>query len=324
MGREAASSLMLPFGILREAQVATAALLDAQIASFDEPLSSAQVAECNRQGFLVIDKPQISEPEITWCRDTLMRMIERGTGRKEGRAFDVAAREGARDGISFSLFRPSLYATELSRWPFREKALAMAKQLLGPDATLAGDNTVFKPRRLGGPTAWHQDEAYNNPLRYQRQVTIWIAMFDTTPENGAMAFIPGSHLLGVLPHRLQGGASYANSIECYRGFDPMDAKVCPIPAGGMTIHLGCTIHGASGNTSDGDRLGYILIYKTPPQSKPELGEFSWNADVAASVYAQRRRWLLRGGIFQEIIRFLRSDRDNQRHFFQRLQKRIGL
>jgi hypothetical protein len=304
--------------------VAAVATLYEQFVSLDEPLSSAQVAECNRQGFLVIDKPLISEPEIRWCRDILMQMIERGTGQKEGRAFDVAAREGARDGISLSLFRPSLYATELSRWPFREIGLAMAKQLLGPDATLAGDNTVFKPRRLGGATAWHQDEAYNNPLRYQRQVTIWIAMFDTTLENGAMAFIPGSQLLGVLPHRLQGGARYANAIECCRGFDPKDAKVCPIPAGGMTIHLGCTIHGASANTSDGNRLGYILNYKTPAQSHPELGEFSWNANVAASVHAQRRRWLLRGGIFQEIIRFVKSDRDNQRHFFNRLRKRIGL
>jgi ectoine hydroxylase-related dioxygenase (phytanoyl-CoA dioxygenase family) len=251
-------------------------------------------------------------------------MMERGVGRKEGTNFDLSAKDGGNDGISPSLARPSFYASQLSKFSFRDAGLGWAKQLLGPDAYLAFDNMVFKPPRVGGTTPWHQDEAYNNPLRYQRQVTIWIAMFDTTPENGAMAFIPGSHLLGVLPHRLNGGGSHANSLECFAGFDPSTAAVCSIPAGAMTIHHGCTIHGASVNKSDANRLGYIFNYKVPPVAHPELGEFSWNANVAASVHQQHRRWLKRGGILAEAVRFLRSDRDNQRYFIERFLKRVGL
>ena len=291
--------------------------------ALEAPLTPARVAEFNRQGFLVIDEPQISNAEIEWCRGLLMRMFERGTGRNDGRYMDLSERTGGGGGISPALFRPSFYAPELSRWPFREVCLAIARQLLGPDAELAADNSVFKPRHVGGPTPFHQDEAFNNTLRYQRQVTIWIAMFDTTLDNGAMTFIPGSHRLGVLPHRLYGGASAANSYECYSGFDPLSAHICPIPAGGMTIHHGCTIHGAAGNKSDSNRLGYILNYKTPPEPRPELGEFYWNGSAAIATHAQRRRWLRRGGIFSEVLRFLRSDRTNKRHFFDRLWKRIG-
>jgi hypothetical protein len=286
------------------------------------PLTRDQVAEFRRNGFLAIDAPQISPSDIEWCRRTILSMITRGVGRKEGRNFDISARQGADEGITPQLYRPSLYAPELSRWSYRQIGLAIARQLLGPQAMLAGDNSVFKPSRVGGPTPWHQDEAHNNPQAYQDQVTIWIALFDTTRDNGAMAFIPRSHLGGVLPHRPHGGSHDANAIECCAGFDPKDAVVCPIPAGGITIHHGLTLHGAAVNRSDAPRLGYILNYKTPPKARPELGAFSWNDQVGKTIQRRRRAWLIRGGVFIELLRFLRSDRDNIQHFFTQVAKRF--
>jgi hypothetical protein len=286
------------------------------------PLTQDQVAEFHREGFLVLDVPQISQSDIEWCRHTIMSLITRGVGRKEGRSFDISARDGVDEGITPQLFRPSLYAPELSKWSYRQIAQAMARQLLGLEATLAGDNSVYKPSRIGGRTPWHQDEAHNDPQAYQEQVTIWIALFDTTPDNGAMAFVPRSHLGGILPHRPHGGAGDANAIECPGGFDPKNAKVCPIPAGGITIHHGLTLHGANRNTSDAPRLGYIFNFKNPPKPRPELGTFPWNQQVGRSIHRRRRAWLLRGGVFIELLRYLRSDRDNFRHFFKQVLKRL--
>ena len=286
------------------------------------PLTQDQVAEFQREGFLVLDVPQISRSDIEWCRGILMSMIEKGVGRKEGRSFDISAREGVDEGVTPQLFRPSLYAPELSKWPYRQIALAIARQLIGPDATLAGDNSVYKPSRIGGRTPWHQDEAHNDPRAYQEQVTIWIALFDTTPDNGAMTFIPRSHLKGILPHRAHGGGADANAIECPGGFDPKDAKVCPLPAGGITIHHGLTLHGADRNTSDAPRLGYIFNFKNPPKPRPELGAFHWNQQVGKSIQRRRTSWLLRGGVFIEMLRYLRSDRDNLRHFLKQVRKRL--
>jgi hypothetical protein len=249
-------------------------------------------------------------------------MFSKGTGEKEGRNFDISARSGGTAGVSPQIFRPSLHSRELRRWSFRETGLAIARQLLGPDATLDADNAVYKPARVGGPTAWHQDEAYNDPNFYQRQLTIWIALFDTTLENGAMAFVPGSHLRGILPHRLHGGSEEAAAIECCEGFDPSTATICPIQAGSMTIHHGRVVHGASGNTSEGPRLGYILNYKAPPERRPELGSFPWNTTVARAIHAKRKAWLRRGGIFIELLRLIGADRDNQRYFFGQLRKRF--
>jgi len=112
----------------------------------------------------------------------------------------------------------------------------------------------------------------------------------------------------------------ANSIECNEGFDPNTAEVCPIPAAAMIIHHGCTLHGASANKSNTSRLAYILIYKTPPRSHKELGEFPWNQHVGKSSRMQRRRWLLRGGILPELLRFMRSDPDAHRHCFEQVRR----
>jgi hypothetical protein len=290
--------------------------------SLDQPLTPDQVAKFFRQGFLVIEEPQIVGQELERCHEILMRLIEQGVGRKEGRNFDLAARSGGEGFPSPQMVRPSLYAAELAGLSCRSTALALAKQLLGPDASFALDNTILKPSGNGGPTPWHQDEAYNDPRHYQEQVSFWIAITDSTLENGAMAYIPGSHLSGILPHRLHGGSAEANSIECCEGFEPSTAEIRPVPAGAMIIHHGRTLHGASGNKSDSSRLAYILIYKTPPKPRIELGEFPWNQQVGKSSRMQRRRWLLRGGIFPELLRFLRSDHDAHRHFIGQMRRRF--
>jgi len=288
----------------------------------EEPLSSDQVAEFLRQGFLVIETPLISKPELEWCGKTLMRMLDSGQGRSEGRNLDLIARDGGEDTTLPSVLQPSLYATELRQLSYRKTALAIAKQLLGPQADFAGDHAIFKPVQKGGPTPWHQDEAFREPGFEYDEISIWIAMTDSTVENGAMAYIPGSHVLGVLPHRLNGGAKEANTIECYAGFDPKTAEVRPIPAGAMIIHHGRTVHGASGNRTNTPRLAYILQYCTPVRISREIREAPWLEHLRGANQRRRKSFLLRGGIVAEVFRVLRSDRPSVAFFWRRRVNRL--
>ena len=284
--------------------------------SVDEPLNDAQVAEFFRQGFLAIETPQIPKSELEWCSDVLMRMLESGEGRSEGRNLDLFARDGGGDTTLPSVLQPSLYATELRKLSYRKTALSIARQLLGPQAAFAGDHTILKPTHKGAPTPWHQDEAFREPGFDYDEISIWIALTDSTIENGAMAYIPGSHLLGVLPHRLNGGSKEANTIECYAGFDPRTAAVRPIPAGAMIIHHGRTVHGSSGNQTNTPRLAYILQYSTPVRISKEIREAPWLDHLRSSNQRRRKRFLLRGGIFPEILRVLRSDRHSVAFFWR--------
>ena len=285
-----------------------------EVTSLDNPLTSQQISEFYRQGFLVLGAPLIPPSELQWCQDVLMRLIREGEGRDEGRNFDLIARDGGMDGsTSPQLLKPSLYAKELRRFSYRKTGLAVARQLLGQSAALAGDVAVFKPSYKGGPTPWHQDEAFREANFEYQEISIWIALTDTTRENGPMAYIPGSHQLGILPHRLQGGSKEANSIECYEGFDPKSAVVCPVPAGAMIIHHCRTVHGALENKTNSERLAYVLTYSTPIELRKEYREFPWLKNLRTSVLKRRKSSLLRGGIFGELIRVMRSDRATTRN-----------
>jgi hypothetical protein len=285
--------------------------------SVEQPLTDDQFAEFFRQGFLVIETPQIPKSELEWCGNVLMRMLESGEGRSEGRNLDLVARDGGGHTTLPSVLQPSLYATELRKLSYRKTALSVAKQLLGRQAAFAGDHTILKPSYKGAPTPWHQDEAFREPGFEYDEISIWIALTDSTIENGAMAYIPGSHLLGLLPHRLNGGSKEANTIECYAGFDPRTAAVRPIPAGAMIIHHGRTVHGSSGNQTNTPRLAYILQYSTPVRISKEIREAPWLDRLRSSNQRRRRRFLLRGGIFPEILRVLRSDRRSVAFFWRR-------
>ena len=291
--------------------------MDCRDRSVDEPLNDAQVAEFFRHGFLAIETPQIPKSELDWCSNILMRMLESGEGRGEGRNLDLIARDGGGDTVLPSVLQPSLYATELRKFSYRKTALAIARQLLGRQAAFAGDHTIFKPVHKGGPTPWHQDEAFREPGFEYDEISIWIALTDSTTENGAMAYIPGSHLLGVLPHRLNGGSKEANTIECYAGFDPQMAAVRPIPAGAMIIHHSRTIHGSSGNKTNTPRLAYILQYSTPVRISKEIRAAPWLEHLRSANQSRRKSSLLRGGIFREILRVLRSDRQSLAFFWRR-------
>jgi Phytanoyl-CoA dioxygenase (PhyH) len=286
----------------------------------EQSLTAEQVAEFFRLGFLVIEKPQISAAELEWCRDILMRMILGGERRSEGRNLDLTSKDsltskdGAGDMSSPSVLQPSMYATELRKLSYRKTALATARQLLGADAEFAGDHAIFKPSHRGHPTPWHQDEAFREPGFDYNELSIWIAVTESTLDNGAMAYIPGSHLLGLLPHRLHGGAKGANTIECYEGFDAQSAAVRPIPAGAMIIHHGLTVHGAFGNKTASSRLAYILQYTTPVKLSKHIRKSPWLEHLRTDNQQQRKSYLMHGGIFPELLRILRSDRHSHRHF----------
>jgi ectoine hydroxylase-related dioxygenase (phytanoyl-CoA dioxygenase family) len=281
----------------------------------DQPLTAEQVAEFHREGFLVLDQLMIPESELTACRAVLMDMINGDKGRSEGRNIDLIARDGGDDVISPSVLQPSMYSRELRQFPYRKTALAIAKQLMGPAAEFAGDHTIFKPSHKGGPTPWHQDEAFRDPGFAYKEISIWIAMTSSTLDNGAMAYIPRSHLLGVLPHRLNGGSREANTIECFAGFDPGAAAVRPIPAGAMIIHDARTVHGALGNKTSASRLAYILQYATPVKLSKQMRDAPWLDHLRSSNQKSRKSFLLRGGIFPELWRLIQSDRLSHRHFF---------
>ena len=57
-----------------------------------------------------------------------------------------------------------------------------------------------QPGRADAVFGWHQDQAYWIDTDDRRTATCWLAVDDSTIENGCMQFLPGSHREPVRPH----------------------------------------------------------------------------------------------------------------------------
>lgn len=271
-------------------------------------LSPDQIAQFRDDGFISLGALTTAE-EVSSLAKTFQRLFSERAGRAEGAQFDMLGHDDDDQPSRLpSIIRPCNYAPELRHTQFRANAAAIAQQLLGPTATAAFEMAILKPPQHGAATPWHQDEAtrVDDKFEYQ-QVSFWMPLQPATVENGCMSYIPKSHLGGILPHRSPGGDKRVHAIECAGGFNPDDAVPCPLPPGGVTIHGGRTLHCAGPNTTDTARYAYIIAFETPPVPVSEERGFHWNRDKDTANLQRRRHWRMRGGIFVEILRRLRTE-----------------
>src|SRR5258708_20840230 len=114
-GHECCSNRLTPTCSTRTKELDKNSLQLPDVNLLEQPLSSEQVDEFFRQGFLVIGTPQIPASELEWCREILMRMILGGERRTAGRNNDLAGTNGAGDKTSPRLLQPSMYARGLRK-----------------------------------------------------------------------------------------------------------------------------------------------------------------------------------------------------------------
>ncbi|MGC4059458.1 MAG: phytanoyl-CoA dioxygenase family protein [Aquabacterium sp.] len=72
------------------------------------------------------------------------------------------------------------------------RLLDIAEIILGPNIACFTSHYICKPPHNGHPVFWHQDGAYW-ALTPMDALTVWLAIDESTPENGCLRIIPGSH-----------------------------------------------------------------------------------------------------------------------------------
>ena len=260
-------------------------------------LTDEQIAFFHREGYLSLPAITTLE-EIARLRQIYDRLFAARAGREAGDQFDLAgADEEGKEAALPQILNPAKYAPELADTLFRANALAVARQLLGPEADYHGEHAILKPPAIGAATPWHQDEAYWDPDIAYNSISVWMPLQEATEENGCMAFVPGSHHLGVLPHHSIGHDVRVHGLEVDESaVDLSKAVACPLPPGGATIHLSRTLHYAGPNRTDQPRRAYILVFGTP--TKPWTGpkrDFYWNRMKQTAREARRRAAEAAGG-----------------------------
>lgn len=205
------------------------------------------------EGYL-LNLPILSPAEIQHIRD-VYENLEREGGERNNKGRITNAHHTCRE------------LWEIATHP---RVLDTMEALLGPDIILISTGFFVKqPSATDQFVAWHQDTMYWG-LEPPFAATMWLAIDDADAENGCMRVIPGSHRLGLLPHRTsrQAGNLLGENQEIDSAlFDESSAVNFCLKAGTASVHHGELIHGSNPNRSTRRRCGMTMRFTTP-QIKP--------------------------------------------------------
>jgi phytanoyl-CoA dioxygenase PhyH len=190
-----------------------------------------------------------------------IRIFEEDEIAEHRRHFDaILAGVLAAGGSSYSISTAHLRYSAVYDLLTYPRIVSYVKDLLGENVIGWGSHYFCKLPRDKRAVTWHQDAIYW-PLTPSKTVTVWLAIDDADTENSCMRFIPGSHLLGPLPH-LPSGENEDNVLD-QTAVDPT-AIGFPVDnilrAGEISLHSDLLLHGSEANESDRRRCGLTLRY----------------------------------------------------------------
>lgn len=254
----------------------------------DRRLTPEQIAFFREHGYLAIDAI-MPAGEIARVRAIYDRLFNEDRGRTEGDFYNLTGpKEAGQPEAVAQILQPAKYAPELLGTQLVANLKAMMRQLLGPETRMVGDHAINKPPHSDAPTPWHQDEAYWDPAKDYRSLSVWVPLQPVTTRNGCMHFVPGSHKLEVIAHRPIGNDPRVPGLEVVPGtFDFSAAVACELPAGGATFHDGRTLHYTPGNRSGDFRRAYIAMGSAYERPRATPRNYPWRAAHAAAAAAQQ-------------------------------------
>jgi len=165
---------------------------------------------------------------------------------------------------------PALHFSWAYRLATEPAVLDAVEEILGSDLLISGTLIFCKYPHDPAFVAWHQDTFYSN-LDLTPSVSAWIALLDSTSENGCMRVVPGSHLQGTLLHHETRAPDnlLRRGEEIQVDVNEADAIDLVLSAGEMSLHHNSIIHGSRPNRSNTKRIGFIVRFVT---AKYDLSE----------------------------------------------------
>lgn len=235
-------------------------------------VTDAEKAHFAEHGYVhlrgVLTEAEVAQLEVDYDR-FLRREIE-----VPGKDFCDMAGDYGREPDDYSIVNVMLPRRYFPDWQnniYERRAASVARQLCGDGMTLDYDQLLAKqPYKEDAVFAWHQDMAYWPDTPDTRTATTWMAIDDSTIENGCMRFVPATnHETELRPHVPQfGDRGESHALGTDLRDDDVVAPV-PIARGDITVHNERVLHGSGGNRTDGFRRAYILAFRSEDTVKIE-------------------------------------------------------
>jgi phytanoyl-CoA hydroxylase len=154
-------------------------------------------------------------------------------------------------------FRLHLYEPQFLEFARKPQLAAVVRSILGEPVRLYGSQVFAKPARVGTAVPRHQDMPYW-PFAPDDMLSAWIALDDSTEENGCVRFALGSHKLGRLPHAPSG--VMGNSLGLVAGAETLPEFAAIVRRGSCVLHHSLTVHHSEANQSEMARRGLVYVY----------------------------------------------------------------
>lgn len=220
-------------------------------------LTALQVDNFAKEGTL-FPVPVLTPDEVQRFRDNILEFEQAFKG-------SLPARLTGETHLHFP------WAYELATHPH---ILDVAEDLLGPDVLIHSTTMFHKPAGSASFASWHQD-GYFMDLSEPSFITIWVALTPSTPENGCVRVIPGTHLLSKIEHGNTAISStnlLGSGLQVSQPFDLSLARNVVLQPGELSVHHVYAVHGSEPNHSDQDRIGFV-VKLVPARVKQKFPHF---------------------------------------------------
>lgn len=209
-------------------------------------LSDEQIREYQQDG-LVFPIPVLSPGEVAMAREALEQLAVALGGNAE------IAR----------LRHLQLFHCWVQDLVLHPRVLDAVEDVLGPDILVHSSTVFWKRPHDPAHVSWHQDGFYFG-LSELNYVSAWLALSDSSSDNGCMRMVRGSHCSGIVSHnRTSITPENLVSLEIACQVKESEATDVILQPGEMSLHHVAVVHGSNPNTSDRPRIGFAVRYVSP-------------------------------------------------------------
>lgn len=176
-----------------------------------------------------------------------------------------------------------------------DRLLDVAERFIGPDIALFASHYIAKPPYTGKAVLWHQDGAFW-PLEPMKVVTLWLAVDRSTPENGCLRVIPGSHKEELHAVREKKDDQAIFGVESDVTVDESKAVDMVLEPGDVEVHHPNIMHGSNANNSPHRRCGLTIRYiptstRITAEPQPFPSALLLRGAPGVNVYQPRPRYI---------------------------------
>lgn len=158
---------------------------------------------------------------------------------------------------------PHFTDPELFQWLLNPAVLDVVERIVGPDIALFSAHFFCKPPGDGKGVPWHEDAYFwRETIRPSSQaITVWLALDQTSKENGCMRVLPGSHVARERRyHDIDDELSVFDEALDPHEYDASDSVPVELQPNECSIHAATLVHGSEPNSSSRRRCGFTMRY----------------------------------------------------------------